>query len=65
VAVDTARRQDITALPPARHIALMAVGAVAVGTSGPLIVATAVPALAIAFGATRSAPPWSAGKGLG
>jgi hypothetical protein len=49
VAVDTARRQDITALPPGRHIALMAVGAVAVGTSGPLIVATAVPALAIAF----------------
>ena len=47
--MDTARRQDITALPPARHIALMAVGAVAVGTSGPLIVATAVPALAIAF----------------
>src|SRR5512132_3693562 len=49
VAVDTPRRQDITALPPGSHLALMAVGTVAVGTSGPLIVATAVPALAIAF----------------
>ena len=49
MAVDKPRRQDITALPPARHLALMAVGTVAVGTSGPLIVATAVPALAIAF----------------
>ncbi len=39
----------ITALPPARHLALIGVGIVAVGTSGPLIAATVAPALAIAF----------------
>ncbi|MCI0688769.1 MAG: DMT family transporter [Sporichthyaceae bacterium] len=39
----------LTALPPTRHLALMAVGILAVGTSGPLIAAMTVPALAIAF----------------
>ncbi len=35
--------------PPARDVALLAVVVAAVSTSGPLVVATAVPALAIAF----------------
>ena len=36
-------------MPPASDVALMAVAVVAVSTSGPLIAATAAPALAIAF----------------
>ena len=51
----------LTAPPPARHIAVMAVGVLAVGTSGPLIAAMTVPPLAIAFwrnllGAAAAAP---------
>ncbi len=42
-------RPGIATLPPTRHLVLLSVGTLAVGTSGPLIAATAVPALAIAF----------------
>lgn len=59
----TGRRHapELTALPPARHVAIMAVGVLAVGTSGPLIAAMTVPAIAIAFwrnllGAVATAP---------
>ena len=45
----TARQADAVALPPPRDAALLAVALVAVSTSGPLIAATAAPALAIAF----------------
>lgn len=48
--VTSPRQQPVlTALPPARHLGLMAIGIVAVGTSGPLIAAMTAPALAIAF----------------
>ncbi|MGH8834395.1 MAG: DMT family transporter [Actinomycetes bacterium] len=55
------RPPALTAPPPARHIAVMAVGVLAVGTSGPLIAAMTVPPLAIAFwrnllGAAATAP---------
>lgn len=46
---DRAELPAITAMPPPRHIALIGIGMLAVGTSGPLIAAMAVPALAIAF----------------
>jgi drug/metabolite transporter (DMT)-like permease len=47
--MDRPTHPDIAALPPARHLAMLAVGTIAVGTSGPIIAATAAPALAIAF----------------
>lgn len=55
------RPAALTSPPPVRHIAVMAVGVVAVGTSGPLIAAMTVPPLAIAFwrnllGAAATAP---------
>jgi len=55
------RPPALTAPPPARHIAVMAVGVLAVGTAGPLIAAMTVPPLAIAFwrnllGAAATAP---------
>jgi drug/metabolite transporter (DMT)-like permease len=45
----TARQAEAVALPPPRDAALLAVALAAVSTSGPLIAATAAPALAIAF----------------
>lgn len=55
------RPPAVTAPLPARHIAVMAVGVLAVGTSGPLIAAITAPPLAIAFwrnllGAVATAP---------
>lgn len=47
--VATARDPEAIALPPPRDTALLAVALLAVSTSGPLIAATAAPALAIAF----------------
>jgi drug/metabolite transporter (DMT)-like permease len=48
VTVDAPERQGVTR-PPTRDLGLMVVALLAVSTSGPLIAATAVPALAIAF----------------
>lgn len=45
----TATAPAVLDVPPATDVALMAIGVAAVSTSGPLIAATAAPALAIAF----------------
>jgi drug/metabolite transporter (DMT)-like permease len=47
--VPAADAPDLLRMPPATDLATMAVGLVAVSTSGPIMAATAAPALAIAF----------------
>src|SRR5947209_6540261 len=59
----TSAGHDVLAVPGAQDLATMAVAILAVSTSGPLMAATAAPALAIAFWrngfATAVLVPWS------